>query len=209
MIAMAARTKVLARAAVVALVLGVLVALLVSPRRQTGPTAQPGAPPPKNPLSPSGLVLTTAASLKERVTRTRRQGVLVGAWASWCGSCREDVPLLIAMGRRYHGKLDVLLVTVDEPETEPRAVEMLREFGAPGPSFVVDGPLEAFKAGLYPRWPGMLPATFLFDPEARVRHFWGGPPTESELTSILERYLRGETVDGESNFGLAPGTVTP
>jgi cytochrome c biogenesis protein CcmG/thiol:disulfide interchange protein DsbE len=204
---MASRSKVLVRASVTALVLGLLAALLASPKRRPGASA--GSAALRERVSTGGLVLVTAPELKARIARSKSRGVLVGAWASWCGSCKEDVPLLIETDRRYSGRIDVLLVSVDEPEAEPRAVEMLRQFGAEPPAFVVDGPLEAFKLGLHPRWPGMLPATFLFDTTGKVRYFWGGPVMEKELVPILDGYLRGEPIDGEATFGLAPGAVTP
>ena len=71
-----------------------------------------------------------------------------------------------------------------------------------------EGAEGAFKAAMAPRWPGMLPATFLFDRSGKVRYFWGGPVLETEIVPLLRRYLAGEHVDGMSNFALAPGAVT-
>lgn len=155
-----------------------------------------------------GLIALGSAGLLERIQHTSAQGVLVNVWASWCGSCKADLPMLVRLRAAFGSRIELMLVSVDEESALPKAAEMLRTFGAPSPSFVVDEPLPAFKAAIDPRWPGMLPATFLFDASGKLRYFWGGPANENDIVPLLKRYLSGEHVDGESNFTLAPGAVT-
>ena len=71
-------------------------------------------------------------------------------------------------------------------------------------SYLAAPPLDAFKAGMSPRWPGMLPASFLFDETVKLRYFWGGEAFESEILPIVEGLLAGRPIDGESRFDLAP-----
>jgi peroxiredoxin len=101
--------------------------------------------------------------------------------------------------------LELLFVSVDEPETQAQAVAFAQEHGVPGPILVAERPLGEFKAALNPRWPGMLPATFLYDNTGRLRYFWGGPVFEEELRKIVDGFLRGEKIDGEQVEGLSPG----
>jgi thiol-disulfide isomerase/thioredoxin len=178
------------------------------PRRAPRPAALPEPPRFAEHKTPEGLIATDAASLLARVRRSRAKGIVINAWASWCGSCKEDVPLLLGLPKVFGADIEVLLVSVDEPSSEPEAAEMLRGFNAPAPAFVVDQPLDAFKAAINPRWPGMLPATFLFDPAGKLHYFWGGPVLEGEIVPLLRRYLAGEHIDGEADFALAPGAIT-
>ena len=149
-----------------------------------------------------------AHSLLERIRRTRAKGVVVNVWASWCGSCKADLPMLLKLQKSFGSSIELFLVSVDEESSLPLAAEMLRGFEAPGPNFIVDEPLEEFKAALNPRWPGMLPASFLFDTAGKLHYFWGGPVLEEDVAPLLRRYLAGENIDGEANFALAPGAVT-
>ena len=55
----------------------------------------------------------------------------------------------------------------------------------------------------------MLPATFLYDARGKLRYYWGGPAYEHEILPIIEGLLRGDAIDGEASFGLAPGRVEP
>jgi cytochrome c biogenesis protein CcmG/thiol:disulfide interchange protein DsbE len=170
------------------------------------PSAAPG--PVLEHATREGLVALGSAGLFRRIQHTAANGVLVNVWASWCGSCKADLPMLLGLRGAFGSRIELMLVSVDEESALPKATEMLRSFGAPPPNFVVDEPLEAFKTAIDPRWPGMLPATFLFDPSGKLRYFWGGPVHEDDVKPLVERYLAGEHIDGESNFALAPGAVT-
>jgi peroxiredoxin len=103
--------------------------------------------------------------------------------------------------------IELLLVSVDDPKTWDKARALLHDLGAPEPEYVVRGPLEPFKSALNPRWPGMIPATFLYDEQGKLRYFWGGPAYENEVAPILEGFLAGKPIDGEAVFGLAPGKI--
>jgi thiol-disulfide isomerase/thioredoxin len=164
--------------------------------------------PPVLRTSPDGFILVEARELLALIKHSRARGIVVNAWASWCGSCKEEIPVLFEIERKFNGSIEVVLVSVDEPEARPTAIAMLRDFGAPVPSFVVDGSLEVFKRTMNPRWTGAIPASFLFDHRPKLVYFWGGTVYENEMTPLLTRYLGGEHVEGEANFALAPGIVT-
>ena len=196
------------RAVLVLAVVALAAAAFVRPPREPArrPSTAPG--PALEHGTREGLVALGSAGLFKRIQRTQASGVLVNVWASWCGSCKGDLPLLLRLRATFGSRIELMLVSVDEESGLPKAAEMLRSFDAPAPNFIVDESLEAFKAAIDPRWPGMLPATFLFDPSGKLRYFWGGPVSEEDVKPLVERYLAGEHIDGESNFALAPGAVT-
>lgn len=138
------------------------------------------------------------------------RAVLVNAWASWCTPCRDEMPMLhaIAVNLKSRG-LEVVLVSVDEPESEPSAIAFLNQLSLRMPTYVAERPLSVFKPALNPRWPGMLPSTFLFDGTGKLRYFWGGPIYEAELLPKLEAYFAGTLQDGEAKFELSKGRVDP
>lgn len=147
----------------------------------------------------------TAAELKARGKTLGPKGFLVNAWASWCGPCKEEFPMLVDLQKKFEKVgIALLFVSVDTAESEAKAIEFAREYGHQGPLLFVRGSLSEFKAGLHPGWPGMLPASFLFDPAGKLRYFWGGAVYESELTPIVEALVRGEAVQGESQFDVTP-----
>ncbi len=114
--------------------------------------------------------------------------------------------MLVALQDNLHGRgIDVVFVSVDEEEGERDALNFASERGVEPPILVAQRPLGPFKQALNPKWPGMLPATFLFDGKGKLRYFWGGPVYENELLPIVEGFLAGKDIDGQANFGLSPG----
>lgn len=102
----------------------------------------------------------------------------------------------------------VLLISVDEPEADAEVARMLKQEGFSPPFYVAARPLGPFKLALHPSWPGVIPATFLFDAAARRRYFWGGPVYDHELLPIVEGFVAGKPIDGEARYDLAPGMNT-
>ena len=78
--------------------------------------AEPGPPglriaEPGDPMAPIRL-----ADLRGQWRTVPRPGraLLINYWASWCGPCREEMPLLAAYARRQHeGDVDVVGIALD------------------------------------------------------------------------------------------------
>jgi len=171
------------------------------------PVATEPAPSPEPPASGEWIEVSGPALL-ERIKTSGYRAVIVNAWASWCGPCRREMPMLLALSANLAPKgIGVFFVSVDEPSSRPAAVAFLQEHGAPLPSYVAARPLGPFKVALNPNWPGMLPANFLFDATGKLRYYWGGEVFEDELLKVVDEFLAGTLVDGEARFGLIPGKV--
>jgi thiol-disulfide isomerase/thioredoxin len=163
-------------------------------------------PPSRTPSDE--LETISGAKLIERVSRSGNKATLVNAWASWCGPCRREVPMLQALeGNLAAQGVEIVLVSVDEPEDAPKALSFLRDQKVTLKSYLAERPLDVFKRDLNPRWPGMLPASFLYDSEGKLRYFWGGEAFENEIVPVIEGLLSGKPIDGEASFPLAPGKV--
>jgi thiol-disulfide isomerase/thioredoxin len=119
------------------------------------------------------------------------QHVLLNFWASWCGPCRDEVPALIAIQRRYAGMgLTVLGVTVNDLPEDSRG--FAREQGMDYLNVIgSDAMYEDYR--LTP-W---IPVTLLIGPDRKVLKQWSGPQTEAlflqgilEAAPSLERQLQ-------------------
>lgn len=71
---------------------------------------QTGAPAPSFQLNSSGGKPVALADLKGQI-------VLLNFWASWCGPCRQEMPILEQLNRQYHAKGVALLGVNVEPDS--------------------------------------------------------------------------------------------
>lgn len=173
------------------------------PRATAVQTAQPmaAAEPAAIAPSPSEAELESidAPALFEYMRSLKKRGTVVNVWASWCGSCRGEVPMLLRLRAAFASEgLEFVFVTADEQPNLPKAVELMRSWSGPLPTFAVAGKMTPFKRAMHPRWKGAIPATFLFDETGKLRHFWEGPVLEHEVSPILQGFLAGEPIDGET-----------
>src|SRR4051812_27629583 len=152
----------------------------------------------------------SATQLVANVRALHARATLVNAWATWCGSCEHEMPMLQGLADKLAAReVQIVLVSVDEPDDRAKAQAFLTDNAIRLTSYLAERPLDRFKMGLNPRWPGMLPASFLFDAEGKLRYFWGGEAFESELLPVIEGLLAGKPIDGEARFGVAPEATAP
>lgn len=110
------------------------------------------------------------------------QGVVLNFWASWCGPCRAEAPLLEAAWRREAAR-GIVFVGVNVQDDADAARAFLTEFGITYPN----GPDTAQR---WDRQFGVdgLPVTFFIDPDGAIRATVLGPVvTAAELDRYLDR----------------------
>ena len=172
------------------------------------PSSAPSAQPSSEPTAASALPIVDGATLLEKIRKSGHKGVVVNAWASWCDPCREELPMLARVAPKLAAKgVAIWLVSVDDPDGFAAAKGVLESLHIELPSFAAAPPLQAFKIALNPKWPGMIPVSFLFDATGKLRYFWAGEVYEKELVPVVEGFAAGKHIDGVSDFGLAPGAT--
>lgn len=98
---------------------------------------------------------------------------LLNVWASWCGSCREEHPLLMDLARRG----TVPLVGLDYKDAPADARRWLGEHGDPYLLSAVDRDGRAgMNYGVYG-----VPETYVIDQAGIIRHKHVGPVTDEVL----------------------------
>jgi thiol-disulfide isomerase/thioredoxin len=163
----------------------------------------PRVPPTAD--APNASRTVSADAVLGEVRRLGGKGTLVNVWASWCGPCKHELPMLARLAADLAPRgVHLVLVSLDEPDDHDKAAAFLQEHGIKLPSYFAERPLGAFKQGMNPRWPGMVPATFLYAPSGALQYFWGGEAFEEELTPVISAFLAGKPIQGESGEQVAP-----
>ncbi len=121
-----------------------------------------------------------------RLSEYRGDVVMVNFWATWCGPCRQEMPLLEELFSRYE-RVGFTLLGVNIDDDPRRAVAMAQELGVTFP-VVFDNTKEVSK--LYDV--NAMPVTVLVDKEGRVRHVHHGykPGYEEKYLNEVRALLR-------------------
>jgi cytochrome c biogenesis protein CcmG, thiol:disulfide interchange protein DsbE len=146
-----------------------------------------GAPPPlaalyeqANELLPGGR-----DAYEKRLAELRGYPVVVNVWASWCGPCRYEFPVLQKLSARYGKK--VAFLGVNSEDAEDAAATYLREEPVPYPSYS-DPDKDIFES-LGARG---FPDTAFYDRSGELVYLKQGPYAEdSELEADVRRYALG------------------
>lgn len=131
-----------------------------------------------NDLLPGGI-----DAYEERIAGLRGYPVVVNVWASWCGPCRFEFPVLQKLSARYGKK--VAFVGVNSEDSDDAAATYLREEPVPYPSYSDPDKEILNSLGAY----GGLPDTAFYDRSGELVYLKQGPYEEnSELEADVRHY---------------------
>ena len=102
--------------------------------------------------------------------------MLLDFWATWCDSCRAELPHLIRLQAKLKSQgFELIAISADEPEQDAAAQKVLKQFAVPGPVYRKQAKDDdRFINSIDAKWSGALPALFLYDKSGRkVRSFIG------------------------------------
>jgi peroxiredoxin len=132
------------------------------------------------------FALKSAAGENLRLSEYRGDVVMLNFWATWCGPCRQEMPLLDEMFQRYR-KVGFTLLGINIDEDTRRAREMAETLGV---SFPVLFDLDKSVSRLYAI--DAMPVTLLIDRQGVVRHVHYGykPGYEQAYVDEIRSLLR-------------------
>ena len=121
-----------------------------------------------------------------RLSEYRGDVVMINFWATWCGPCRQEMPLLDELYTRYQ-RVGFNLLGVNIDDDSRRAMQMIEELGVNFP-VLFDAKKEVSK--LYEV--DAMPVTVLVDREGNVRYVHHGykPGYEDKYLDQVRSLLR-------------------
>ena len=132
------------------------------------------------------FVLKSSSGDNLRLSEYRGDVVMINFWATWCGPCRQEMPLLDDLYARYN-RVGFNLLGVNIDDDASRAMRMIEELGVEFP-VLFDDSKEVSR--LYQV--EAMPVTVLVDRQGTVRHVHHGykPGYEEKYLTEIRSLLR-------------------
>jgi cytochrome c biogenesis protein CcmG, thiol:disulfide interchange protein DsbE len=144
-----------------------------------------GSPPPLAALhkQENELLAGGTEGYEKRIAALRGYPIVANVWASWCGPCRFEFPVLQKLAARY-GK-QVAFIGVNSQDSDDAAETFLSEEPVPYPSYADPDKKIANAIGASLGFPD----TAFYDSSGKLVYLKQGPYSEdSELEADVRRY---------------------
>ena len=116
------------------------------------------------------------------LTQFRGKPMVVNFWATWCGPCWEEHPVLVANARMLQPNVQFLGVVFQDKEDQ--ILGFLNQRGSSYPTVVDEAGKTAIAYGV-----GGVPETFFVDANGVIRAKYSGPMSPDILRANLQKVL--------------------
>jgi len=111
--------------------------------------------------------------------------VLVNFWATWCAPCKQELPAIDKVARRY-AQQGFVVLGVDDRDQDDEAIAFARQITVSFPLLLDSRGATASRYHLVG-----VPTSFLIDRNGVIRAVHPGPYTERELDKAVRALLSG------------------
>lgn len=131
--------------------------------------------------------VTTFGGEPLRLSDWRGQVVVLNFWASWCGPCRVEAPVLQAIHERWRGR-GVTVMGLAYTDVDRHSLAFIEEFGLTYPNAPDRGNRVSARYNIQG-----VPETFVVDQQGDIAHFFYAAVDEAALEAVLSRLLPADT----------------
>ncbi len=109
-----------------------------------------------------------------------RHAVLINVFATWCGPCRAEEPLIASFAPRLRAR-GIDIVGIDQEESASRVAQFAREFAISYPLFIDNSGVTHDALGAR-----VIPTTVFIDAKGIIRWMHSGPLSKNDLLTLAQ-----------------------
>ncbi len=111
---------------------------------------------------------------------------VINFWATWCGPCKDEIPVLIELQNEYGGQgLQVIGISIDSKKEE--VIDYAKEMGI---NYVLLNDRDAMDVGyMLGNDAGIIPYTLIIDRSGKIAHMKYGRADRADLEPTIKQLL--------------------
>lgn len=126
-----------------------------------------------------------------RLAELKGKVVVVDFWATWCPPCRQEIPHLVRLMKKYHSRgLEIVGLSIEDPEADAEKIRrFIKRYGI---NYTVGFATDRIFTSYIGPGEQSIPQTLVFDRQGRLRaHLIGFDPRHDppKLESLIARLL--------------------
>jgi thiol-disulfide isomerase/thioredoxin len=128
------------------------------------------------------------AGYRNMVAGYHGRPLIVTFWATWCGPCRDEFPMIVGLAKEYGPQgLVVVGMSLDEDADLPLARKFLAEAhpGFPNYRQKTGIDVDAFYQGVNPDWRGTMPQTDFYARDGHLARYFIGQKTQDAFVQAI------------------------
>ncbi len=126
---------------------------------------------------------------RHRLSSYRGQIVLVNFWATWCLSCRQEIPVLNRLHDEFDGQGVAIVGIATDSEAETTVAPYVHEMAMAYPTLLDP---EEISTSIFGGLAG-YPSTFILDPQGLIYASYLGAQEEATFVEDLRYLLQAES----------------
>lgn len=126
-----------------------------------------------------------------RLADLKGKVVVVDFWATWCPPCRQEIPHLVRLMKKYHHRgLEIVGLSIEDPEADAEKIRrFIKRYGI---NYTVGFATDRIFTSYIGSGDQPIPQTLVFDRQGRLQaHLTGFDPRRDppKLESLIARLL--------------------
>ncbi len=121
--------------------------------------------------------------------------LVVSFWATWCGSCIEEIPYFIStIQEKYKDQVELVLVSLDIKSYYPKRIEAFaakKNFNVPV-VWLNEANADIFCPAIDPQWSGAIPSTLMVNNSKQYRKFYEVGMSPLQFDRNVKLLLKGK-----------------